>query len=247
MRWRRSVFFRRFSATALSRGLSFRSRFFFVLGNRLCPPGKYGNFFCVSSYERRHFFFPLSLHSSPAYINSTPMIKFWARGSSTAWLGLAYAVGQMPTAGINGQTVHRRVFRLRHVISGNAKFNLIGEKLDVKYRCTTCQSANGFVDRFRDSRERGLIRYRRQTSETWTPQYSFFLSLSLFEERSDEVKVKEEEEEEEEEEGRQIVHTYRDAMEGKLTLSTLFTSKYTSVLVYSTYTSLYNKIASWDR
>ena len=26
------------------------------------------------------------------------MIKFWARGSSCAWLGLAYAVGEMPTA-----------------------------------------------------------------------------------------------------------------------------------------------------
>ena len=54
------------------------------------------------------------------------MIKFWARGSSCAWLGLAYAVGEMPTAA---------AAKLCAIVSAgiallypfNAKFNLTGE------------------------------------------------------------------------------------------------------------------------
>ncbi len=88
-------------------------------------------FFCVSTDARRHLF-SLSLHSSPAYINSTPMIKFWARGSSTAWLGLAYAVGQMPTAAA-AKLCTAVSFVCGVLYPWNAKFNLIGEKLDPKY------------------------------------------------------------------------------------------------------------------
>ena len=60
------------------------------------------------------------------------MIKFWARGSSTAWLGLAYAVGQMPTAAA-AKLCTAVSFVCGVLYPWNAKFNLIGEKLDPKY------------------------------------------------------------------------------------------------------------------
>ena len=60
------------------------------------------------------------------------MIKFWARGSSTAWLGLAYAVGQMPTAAA-AKLCTAVSFVCGGVCPWHAKFNLIGEKLDPKY------------------------------------------------------------------------------------------------------------------
>ena len=100
-------------------------RAFFVLGNR-CAPSEIPHLFCVSTDG--DIFFPLSLHSSPAYINSTPMIKFWARGSSTAWLS-AYAVGIASAAA----KLCNAVFSSMRLYPRNAKFNLIGEKLDVKY------------------------------------------------------------------------------------------------------------------
>ena len=117
----------------LSRGVSLFDRAFFVLGtNRCAPSWKYCASSFVSRLTRGDIFFPLSLHSSPAYINSTPMIKFWARGSSTAWLGLAYAVGQMPTAAA-AKLCTAVSFVCGVLYPWNAKFNLIGEKLDVKY------------------------------------------------------------------------------------------------------------------
>ena len=58
--------------------------------------------------------------------HSTPMIRFWARGSSVAWLGLAYAVGEMPAAAAAKLcTVVSAACALLYPF--NAKFNLTGE------------------------------------------------------------------------------------------------------------------------
>merc|ERR1712097_144112 len=83
------------------------------------------------------------------------------------------------------------------------------------------RSADGFVDRFRDSREHGLIRYRRQTSETTgrlDAAYSFFLSLSLCEERSDEVKGKKNNKKKKKKKDVKLYTHTVHAMEGKLAL-----------------------------